>query len=323
MRVFSGIRPTGDIHIGNYLGAIKQWIALQKEHHCLFCIVDWHAITTPFDPQKIKSYIQKLAVTYLAAGVNPQKSILFVQSHIKEHIELTWLLSSITPLGELSRMTQYKEKSAGLKQKSNAGLLTYPILMAADILLYQTEIVPVGEDQVQHVEFARTLAQKFNHKFGQTFKLPKAVVPESGARIRCLQDPNKKMSKTGNPKGCIGLFDTPKEIERKVMSAVTDAGKEIKYDLKNKPGIANLLTIYHLFDGQGIKEIEKEFQNQGYAQFKKALAKLLIESLKPFREAEKKYSAKEIQRILDTGAQKAQKLASQTIKLANRNMGLS
>ncbi len=323
MRVFSGIRPTGDIHIGNYLGAIKQWIALQKEHNCLFCIVDWHAITTPFNPKEIKNYIQKLAITYLAAGVEPQKNILFVQSHIKEHTELAWLLSSITPIGELSRMTQYKEKSAGLKQKSNAGLLTYPILMAADILLYQTEIVPVGEDQVQHVEFARALAQKFNHKFGQTFKLPKAIVPKSGARIKCLQDPNKKMSKTGDPKGCIGLFDKPKEIEKKVLSAVTDAGKEIKYDLKNKPGIANLLTIYHLFSNQSIKQIEKDFQNQGYAQFKKALSRLLIESLKPFRETEKKYSAKEIQRILDGGAKKAQKLASQTIKLANRNMGLA
>lgn len=323
MRVFSGIRPTGDIHIGNYLGAIKQWIALQKEHDCLFCIVDWHAITTPFSPQKIKNYIRELAITYLAAGVNPQKSILFVQSQVKEHAELTWLLGSITPIGELSRMTQYKEKSANLKQKSSAGLLIYPILMAADILLYQTEIVPVGEDQAQHVEFARTLAQKFNHRFGQTFKLPKAIIPKSGARIKCLQNPTKKMSKTGNSKGCIGLFDEPKEIKEKVMSAVTDAGKEIKYDLKNKPGIANLLTIYHLFSGQSIKDIEKEFDGKGYAQFKKALSELLVESLKPFREAEKKYSEEKIQQILFAGAKKAQKLASQTIELTNKNMGLS
>ncbi len=247
MRVFSGIRPTGDVHIGNYLGAIKQWIELQKEHECLFCIVDWHAITTPFEPQKIQKYIQELAVTYLAAGVDAEKNILFVQSHVKEHTELAWLLGTVTPIGELFRMTQYKEKSEKLKEQASAGLLNYPILMAADILLYQTDLVPVGEDQVQHVEMARNIAERFNRKFGETFKIPKAIIPQAGARIKSLSEPEKKMSKTGDSKGCISLFDEPKVIQKKVMAAMTDAGKEIRYDLENKPGISNLLTIYSLF----------------------------------------------------------------------------
>jgi len=323
MKVFSGIRPTGEIHIGNYLGAIKQWIALQQKHECIFCIVDWHAITTPYNTKKIQKYIQEVAVTYLAAGVNPKKSILFVQSQVKEHVELAWLLGTIMPVGELSRMTQYKEKSQTLKESVGAGLLNYPILMAADILLYQTDIVPVGRDQVQHVELSKEAARRFNQKFGKTFKFPEAYIPEIGAKIMSLQNPVKKMSKTDNPKGCIGLFDRPEIIQERMMAAVTDPGKEIKYDPNRKPGISNLLTIYSLFSKESIKSLEKQFQNKGYAEFKKSLTELLIRSLEPFRKAEKEFSKEKIKRILNSGAEKARKIAQPTIIQARKKMGLS
>lgn len=322
MRVFSGIRPTGDIHIGNYLAAIKQWIELQKKADCIFCIVDWHAITTPYDPKKIQKYIEEVALTYLVAGVNPKKSIFFVQSQVKEHVELAWLLGTIASVGELFRMTQYKEKSRDIKQSPSAGLLNYPVLMAADILLYQTDIVPVGADQKQHVELAREIARRFNKKFGKTFKLPKSRVPKIGAKIMSLQNPNKKMAKTGDPKGCIGLFDTPKEIKEKVMSAVTDPGKEIKYSPIKKPGLSNLLTIYSLFGKKTIKQLEKEFKDAGYEEFKKSLAQLLIESLEPFRKAKKEWSDKEIKKFLDRGAKRARAIAQSTIIKVRKNMGL-
>jgi len=322
MRVFSGIRPTGDIHIGNYLGAIKQWLKLQDAADCVFCIVDWHAITTPYDPKKIQQYIQELALTYLVAGLDPKKSILFVQSQIKEHAELAWFLGTVVSTGELFRMTQYKEKSAELRQSASAGLLNYPILMAADILLYQTDIVPVGQDQKQHVEFAREIARRFNKKFGKTFKLPKAHLPKIGAKIMSLQNPNKKMSKTGDTKGCIGLFDSQNEIKEKIMSAVTDPGKEIKYEPIKKPGISNLLTIYSLFSGRSIKDLEEEFEGRGYEEFKKYLANLLIESLEPFRQAKKQYSEKQIQEILNNGTQRAREIAQKTIEQTRKNMGL-
>ena len=214
MRVFSGIRPTGELHIGNYLGAIKQWLELQAKDEVIFCIVDWHAITTPYNPKKLQENILDVAITYLAAGLNPEKCIFFIQSQVKEHSELAWLLETITPLGELERMTQFKEKSKKHKEYINAGLLTYPILMASDILLYQTEAVPVGKDQEQHVELARTIARKFNQKFGNIFKEPKALLPEFGAKILSLQNPNKKMSKTDDNRGSIGLFDEPEEIKK-------------------------------------------------------------------------------------------------------------
>ena len=323
MRVFSGIRPTGDIHIGNYLGAIKQWVELQKKADCIYCIVDWHAMTTPWDPKKIQAYMQELVITYLAAGVDPKKSILFVQSQVKEHAELAWLLGTITPIGDLSRMTQYKEKSQETKKSSCAGLLNYPVLMAADILLYQTDIVPVGQDQKQHVELARQIARRFNNRFGNTFKIPKAYCPEAGERIRSLQNPNKKMAKTDDPKGCIGLFDSPQQIKQKIMSAVTDTGKEIKCSPAKKPGISNLLTIYSLFSGKSIKQLEKQFQGKGYAEFKKSLAQVLIESLKPFRQAKKQYSKKQIQKILDNGAKRASKIAQIKMLDVRKKMGLA
>ncbi len=325
MRVFSGIRPTGQLHIGNYLGAIKSWISLQKGNECIFCIVDLHAITTPYDAKILQKNILDIAVTYIAAGVDPAKCILFVQSQVKEHSELAWLLGTITPLGELERMTQYKEKAKKHPDYVNAGLLNYPVLMAADILLYQTEVVPVGKDQEQHVELARTIARKFNKSFGETFIEPKTMLPKIGAKIMSLQDPRKKMSKTDDPAGCISLFDAPETIEEKIAKAVTDPGKEIKYNLAKKPGIANLLTIYSLFSEKPIKELEKEFKEKNYSQFKKATAELLINSLEPFRRKQKELLARKVylQEILSQGAKRARIIAQSTMVEVRKRIGLS
>ncbi|UZE93259.1 MAG: tryptophan--tRNA ligase [Candidatus Nealsonbacteria bacterium] len=324
MRIFSGIRPTGNLHIGNYSGAIKQWIELQEKNECIFCVVDLHAITTPYKEEELQKNILETAVTYLAAGLNPEKSIIFVQSQVKEHAELAWLLSTITPVGELQRMTQFKEKSKRHSKHVNAGLLNYPILMAADILLYKTEAVPVGKDQKQHVELAKTIAKKFNQRFGKSFKVPKTLLSKTGSKIMSLENPKKKMSKTDNPKGCIDLFEEPKEIRKKIMSAVTDPGRKITYDLKKKPGISNLLTIYSLFSGKSIKELEKKFKGKGYAEFKKSLARLLINSLEPFRQKRKELLAREvyIREILKQGQKKAEVIAQFTMQEVKQKMGL-
>lgn len=324
MRIFSGIRPTGELHIGNYLGAIKQWLELQEKNEVIFCIVDWHAITTPYDPKKLQENIMDVAVTYLAAGLDPEKCILFVQSQIKEHSELAWLLETITPLGELERMTQFKEKSKKHKEYINAGLLNYPVLMAADILLYQTEAVPVGKDQEQHVELARTIARKFNQKFGESFKEPKAMLPKFGAKIMSLQDPKKKMSKSDNSAGYIGLFDEPDEITKKIMSSATDTGRAIQYDPDKKPGVANLLTIFSLFSGKSINDIEKQFKNKGYADFKAKLAELLVLKLEPFRRKRKELLSREVyvKEILEQGRKKAEIIAQSTIIKVRQKMGL-
>ena len=324
MRVFSGIRPTGELHIGNYLGAIKQWIELQKNNECIFCIVDLHAITTPFDPAKLQKNIFEVATAYLAVGLDPEKCIFFIQSQIKEHSELAWLLGTITPLGELQRMTQFKEKAKKHPEYINAGLLNYPLLMAADILLYQTDLVPVGKDQQQHVELTREIARRFNKKFGEVFKEPKVLLPKIGEKIMSLQNPKKKMSKTDNPQGRIELFDDPEIIEKKIMSAVTDPGKVIIYDHQRKPGISNLLTIYSLFSGKSIKELEKKFKGSGYEKFKKSLAELLIDSLEPFRKKRKELLTREVyvREILEQGKKRAQIIAQSTIRDVKKKMGL-
>ncbi|MDO8424613.1 MAG: tryptophan--tRNA ligase [bacterium] len=324
MRIFSGIRPTGELHIGNYLGAIKQWLGLQEKNDCVFCIVDWHAITTPYKIEALQKNILDVAAAYLAAGLDPEKCILFVQSQVKEHAELAWLLGTITPLGELQRMTQFKEKSKKHKEYINAGLLNYPILMASDILLYQTDLVPVGKDQEQHVELTRSLAKKFNQKFGQALKEPEVLLAEKGAKIMSLQDPKKKMSKTDNPQGCLGLFEEPEEIQKKIMSSVTDTGKQIKYDEEKKPGISNLLTIYSLFSDKEIKDLEKKFKDKGYAELKKSLAQLLIEKLEPFRKKKKELETREVyvKEILEQGRRKAQVLAQSTLQEVRSKMGL-
>jgi len=323
MRVFSGIRPTGELHIGNYLGAIKQWVKLQDENECFFCIVDYHAITTPFKPEEMKRNIFDTLIAYLAAGLDPKKCTIFVQSHVKEHTELAWILGTITPLGDLKRMTQFKEKSKKHPEYVNAGLLNYPLLMAADILLYKTDLVPVGKDQVQHVELTREIARRFNKMFGKVFKEPKVLLSE-GEKIMSLQNPKKKMSKTDDPKGCILLFDEPEEIEKKVMRAVTDPGREIKYDPVKKPGISNLLKIYSLFTEKPIKELEEKYKGKGYEQFKKDLAKILIEKLEIFRKRKRELEKREVylKEILKKGAERAEKIAKLTMKEVREKMGL-
>lgn len=325
MRIFSGIQPTGELHIGNYLGAIKQWIELQEDNECFYCIVDLHALTSEYDPQTFKEEVMKTAIVYLAAGLNPEKANIFIQSKVKEHTELNWLLNTITPIGELERMTQYKEKSAEKQKGSNAGLLNYPVLMTADILLYDTEVVPVGEDQKQHIELTREIARKFNNRFGETFTVPKAKLPENSARIMSLKNPKKKMSKSGREGNAISLFDKPEVIEEKMMKAVTDTENEIRYDPKNKKGISNLLVIYSEFKEQSIQESEEELSDKSYKEFKEILTDLLSDSLHPFREKKKELESRRevyVEEILQQGADRARSLASSKIKEVKRNMGI-
>jgi tryptophanyl-tRNA synthetase len=324
MRVLSGIQPTGSIHIGNYLGAIKQWVKLQEKEDCIFFIADLHALTIPYQAKDLQKDILETAVSYLALGIDPQKSIFFVQSDINEHSELCWLLNTISPLGELERMTQFKEKSKQFKKDLNAGLLTYPVLQSADILLYKGEGVPVGKDQVQHVELTRTIARKFNQRFGKVFPEPKALLPKTGAKIMSLNNPKKKMSKSLGPQSYISLFEDPKEIKKKIMSAVTDTGKQIKYSPRGKPGISNLLTIYSLFSNKSIKELEKKFKDKGYAYFKKSLAELLIASLEPFQRKRKQFLARKVyvQETLKLGAKRARTIAELTLSETHKKMGL-
>jgi len=324
MRIFSGIQPSGDIHIGNYLGAIKQWVNFQKKGGCIFCIVDWHAITVPYEKEKLQQKIKEVALIYLASGIDPKKSIVFVQSQVKEHAELAWLLNTITPFGDLQRMTQFKDKSLKHKGNVSAGLFNYPVLMAGDILLYQTEVVPVGIDQKQHVELARTIAKKFNVKFGKTFYTPEVSILKIGAKIMSLTQPEKKMSKSDPENTRIGLFDTKEQIKKKISSATTDSEKEIKFNPKEKPGISNLLTIYSLFAEKTIKDLEKDFQGKTYQEFKASLTNILIEKLEPFRnkKAQLDKNPDLVNEILDNGAKRAQSIAKETMKKVRVTMGL-
>lgn len=323
MRVLSGIQPTGQIHIGNYLGAIKQWVELQEKNECIFFIADLHSLTIPYEPENLQKNILETAVAYLAAGIDPEKSIFFVQSEIKEHTELCWILNTLCSIGDLQRMTQFKEKTKQFKKDINAGLLVYPVLQAADILLYKTEAVPVGRDQVQHIELTRTIARKFNQRFGKIFPEPKTLLPKLGEKIMSLNNPKQKMSKSLGPQSYISLFEEPEEIKKKIMSAVTDTGKQIKYD-KKKPGISNLLTIYSLFSRKSIKELEKIFKNKGYAYFKKSLVELLINSCQPFRRKRKEFMAREVyvQEVLKLGKKRAGTIAQFTMQEIRKKMGL-
>lgn len=323
--IFSAVAPSGEIHIGNYFGAIKQWVDLQNAggNKTIFCVVDEHAITTPQDPKKLREKIMEIAMLYIAAGIDPEKSIVFIQSHIPEHAELAWILNTITPVGELQRMTQFKDKSQ--KQKSVlAGLLNYPILMAADILLYKTNTVPVGEDQLQHIELTRNIAQKFNTRFGETFIVPEPMLMKEAARIMGLDNPSKKMSKSAeSPDNYIALLDSTEEIKRKIKTAVTDSGSEIKYEPKNKPAISNLLTIYSLFTGETASEIEKKYIGKGYAEFKEDLAEIIVERLKPIQKnyIELKKNPEKVKEILKEGAQRAKKIASGTMADVRAKIG--
>lgn len=324
MRIVTGIRPTGQLHIGNYLNTVKQYFELQKKNECIFFIADLHGLTTPYNPKTYSRDVLEKTIGSLATGLDPEKCIIYVQSQIKEITELACLLSMVTPAGDLRRMTQFKEKSKKHPKYVNAGLLNYPILMAADILIYKADVVPVGKDQKQHIELARTIARRFNNQFGETLKEPEALVLKSSAKIMSLQSPKKKMSKSDSPQTYISLFDEPEVLKKKIMSAVTDTGKGVKYDPAKKPGISNLLTIYSLFSDKPVKEIEKKFKGKGYAAFKESLAKLLISSFEPFRKKRKDLLSREVyvKEVLNQGAKKARVLAQFTLKDVRKKMGL-
>ena len=323
-RVFSGIQPTGNLHIGNYLAAVRQWVELQKDYDNVFCIVDLHAITVPQDPKILKAKIREVAGLLLAAGIDAQKSVLFVQSHVAAHAELAWILNCFIPMGWMQRMTQFKEKAQQQKELVSVGLFDYPALMAADILLYDTDLVPVGEDQKQHVELARDTAQRLNSIYGETFKLPEPLIPEVGARIMGLDDPTKKMSKSeANPGHAINLLDPPDVIRSKIARATTDSLRDIRFD-ENRPGIYNLLVIYQMFTGDSKEAIEGKFVGKGYSDFKKALAGVVIDRLHPLQSRYKELTADPtyLDSLLKEGASRARPLAEKTLNAVKDKVGL-
>ena len=322
-RVFSGMQPSGNLHLGNYLGALRNWVVQQEESENIFCVVDLHALSLPTDPGELKANTLELATTFLAAGIDPAQSILFVQSDVREHTEAQWLLSSVTQFGELRRMIQFKDKSAGREDVSVA-LFTYPVLQACDILLYDAESVPVGEDQKQHVEVTRDIAHRFNSRYGETFVLPRADIKPEGARIMALDNPTKKMSKSaGSPASLIYLTDEPDVIRRKIRRAVTDSGSEVRGG-PDKPALNNLLTIYSLLSGRGIPEIEAAYEGKGYGSFKADLAEVVVEALTPIRERLAVLNANpdEVRRILADGAGRARAIAGPKLDLMRERMGL-
>lgn len=322
--VFSGIQPTGNIHIGNYLGAIAHWVDAQDQFKNIFCIVDLHAITVPQNPETLRAKTREVAGILLAAGIDPNRSVLFVQSHIGAHSELAWILNTLIPMGWMERMTQFKEKSAAQKERVSVGLFDYPALMAADILLYHTNRVPVGEDQRQHVELARDVAERFNAKFKPVFTIPEAEVPAAGARIMGLDDPTKKMSKSDRSSGhAINVLDTPDAIRDKIARATTDSENSVRFD-KLRPGIYNLLVIYEQFTGEARDAIEKKFEQSGYAELKSALAEAIIDRFNPLQERYKEIAAdpEAIDRIFDAGAATIRPTAEKTLRSVQDAMGL-
>ncbi|NHB45461.1 tryptophan--tRNA ligase [Helicobacter pylori] len=321
-RVFSGIQPTGQIHLGNYLGAIKHWVELQDEYENLFCIVNSHAITLPIEPIFLKSQTYELVKLLLACGIDPSQSGLFIQSEVDEHPALAWLLDCQVSMGEMQRMTQFKDKSLKNPKSVNVGLFNYPILMASDILLYQSDLVPVGEDQKQHLELTRNIAEKFNRDFGNCFKVPEPLIAKVGARVMGLDDPKVKMSKSHQGVNhAIFLLDEPDVIVKKIKKAATDSMGVIAFDEKRE-GIFNLLNIYMLLSDESPENIEERFKNKGYGDFKKELAEVVIQSLKPIQERYKEISDDEVKAVLNGGAKKARPLARATYQKAKELMGL-
>lgn len=322
--LISGVQPSGRLHLGNYLGALKNFVELQnsEQYNCYFFIADLHSLTEDFDPTQKSSQVLDLLASYIAVGLNPKKSTIFVQSQIPAHTQLAWILNTLAPFGELSRMTQFKDKSQAQAENINVGLFTYPVLMAADIILYDANFVPVGEDQIQHLELTRTLVRKFNSKFGDEFVEPQPLVTKT-ARIMSLQDPSKKMSKS-QPDGCLFMDDSPEEIERKIMSAVTDSEKEIRYDIQNKVGLSNLLGIYASLSNREITDIENEFKNKNYAKFKKSLAKLITKHFAPFRRKKIKLLSNQdkLKKIAQRGNKVANKIAEEKILKVEKRLGL-
>ncbi|MEZ5307815.1 MAG: tryptophan--tRNA ligase [Pyrinomonadaceae bacterium] len=321
-RIFSGAQPTGELHIGNYLGAIKNWVELQTEYESFYCIVNLHAVTVPQDPAMLRQKTRDLARIYLAAGVDPNVSTIFVQSDVPAHAELAWVLNCVARMGELERMTQFKDKASDKGERASVGLFSYPVLMASDILLYQTDLVPVGQDQKQHLELTRDIAERFNRDFGETFVVPDPFIPKAGARIMSLKDPEKKMSKSdADPNGAVFLMDDPDTVTKKIKKAVTDSGTEIVFD-ESRPAIHNLLTMYHLMTGLSPSECEAEFEGKGYGQFKPALAEAVVEYLRPFQERVQEIDDSELDGVLLRGAEKANSIAVNTLNDVYKKMGI-
>ena len=322
-RVFSGVKPTGNIHLGNYIGALKQFVELQDDNECIYCIVDLHSITVPQDPKELRKHILDVAALYLSIGVDPKKSTVFVQSDVSGHSELSWILTCSSYTGELSRMTQFKDKSRG-KESAPAGLFTYPILMAADILLYDTDIVPVGNDQKQHIEICRDIAIRVNNRFKDTFVIPDGRFLKEGARIMALDDPTKKMSKSAeNIHSRISLLDEDSKIKKSIMRATTDSDGEIRFDPENKPGVSNLLNIYSALSGKSIDDIVADFAGCGYGDFKKELVEITKEALVPIKQNFNEIrETEELNQILRDGADRANTIAEKTMKRVKANFGL-
>lgn len=322
-RILSGIQPSGHLMLGNYLGALKNWVQLQDQYQCYYVLVDMHAITVRQDPKELRKRSYDLIALYIAAGIDPEKSVIFIQSHVPQHAELSWVLNCITYMGELSRMTQFKDKSRKHSKNINAGLFAYPVLMAADILLYQADLVPVGHDQKQHLELTRDLAQRFNSLYSDTFTIPEPYIPKVGARIMSLQEPLNKMSKSDeNPNNYIALLDEPSVIRNKIKRAVTDSQTTIQYD-KNRPGISNLMTIYSVITGQSFEEIEKNYSNKGYAEFKADLGDIVVNYLAPLQERfrEIRNDKEYLESVLRNGAEKAYGEARKTLSKVYRKTG--
>ncbi len=322
-RVFSGVQPTGNIHLGNYLGALKQFVELQEDHECIYCIVDLHAITLPQDSKELKEHILDVAALYLAVGVDPKKSIVFVQSDVPGHAELSWVLTCNSYTGELSRMTQFKSKSQN-KESAPTGLFTYPVLMAADILLYDTDVVPVGNDQKQHIELCRDIATRINNTKKKTFVIPEGRFLKAGARIMALDDPTQKMSKSAaNVHSRISLLDEPNKIKKSIMKATTDSEGVVRFDVENKPGISNLMTIYSVLGDISMEEIEKKYEGKGYGDFKKDLVEITVNALAPIKERyEEIRHSEELIEILKDGAERANAISAKTMARVKKNFGL-
>ncbi len=324
--VFSGIQPSGNLHIGNYLGAIIQWLDMQEQYQCLFCVVDYHAITVKQDPKILNKKIKEITKIYIASGINPEKSIIFQQSNISAHTELTWILNCISArISDLDKMTQFKDKAQKQgREKASVGLYDYPVLMASDILLYNTDIVPVGDDQVQHVELTQALARRFNQKFSKTFKVPSIKIKKESSRIMALDEPKKKMSKSASRDlSYIALMDDPETAAKKIMKAVTDTGSEIKYDKKNKPGISNLLKIYSSLSNKKIKQLETKYTDKGYGEFKKDLAEVIKDFLNNFQRKYNNISDKDVERILEQGRKKVEPVAQETLDKVEKRIGIN
>ena len=321
-RVLSGIKPSGELTLGNYIGAIQNFVKLQHDHECFYMVVDLHAVTVPQEPAALREQTESIAALYLAAGVDPARSTIFIQSHVPAHAELGWLMTTLSYMGELERMTQFKEKSAG-RESVPAGLFVYPTLMAADILLYNADLVPVGDDQKQHLELTRDLAERFNRRYGETFKLPEPYMPEVGARIMSLDDASKKMSKSNpNPNSYIALLDEPDVVRKKISRAVTDSGREVKYDPAAKPEVSNLISIYAQCAGMTVTEIERRFEGQGYGPFKKELAEAVVSVLEPLQARYREIRGSgELGRVLKAGAERAAEIADRTVALVKERMG--